>query len=193
MIAPPGSSFFAMTPPRIPGLTILREWVTASDEAAIMNRFGGAGERVSDTQRNRIDRYGPGVVASGYSQGVVTTECLVVDVIPDELYEPRMRLVCDGYMKEPDAITINWFLTGQGVDRHVDRREAGEVIAVLSLQGDATMEMGRWTPEREVRLFELPRRSLVLMRGEARWQWEHAIMPVVAPRMSVVFRRAAAE
>lgn len=172
----------------VPGLAILNDWVTSVEEDALLARLGGAGARVSDTQRNRIDRFGPGVRASGYTQGVVTTECLVVDVIPHELAVLGDRLA--GIMPTPDAVTVNWFLPGQGVDRHVDRPEAGAVIAVLGLQGAAQMEMGRWRPRRETHVYAVPRRTLVVMSGPARWEWEHAILPVPAPRVSVVFRRA---
>ena len=178
--------------PFIPGLRICPCWIDAAHEDALLRRLGGAGARVSDTQRNRIDRYGPGVLASGYHQGEVTTECMIAGDILPELAVIAARLVSEGIMAEPDAVTVNWFLPGQGMDRHTDRPEAGDVIAVLGLQGDATMELGRWQPQRVAMTFPFFRRTLVIMRDEARWQWEHAIKPVLEPRISIVFRRAAA-
>lgn len=180
----------------IPGLELYPDWIPAYREERILRAFGDAGPRVDGTQRNRIVRLGPGVVASGYTDGVP---------VPTELHDSfdgageaaavelgllvtRIAMMHGGL--RADAITVNYFLPGQGVDPHVDRDEAGPVIAVLSLQGQATMVMKRWTPvPREVGIVLRPR-TLLVLRDEARWRWEHAILPVDEPRMSIVFRRA---
>jgi len=73
---------------------------------------------------------------------------------------------------------------------HRDVAEFGEVIGV-SLLGHARMRFRHWPPkpnERACCTIELEPRSAYLMRGPARWQWQHAISPTRELRYSITFR-----
>lgn len=174
--------------PSIPGLRVFPEWCSTLAERRILSVIGDAGAPIGGTQRNRIARYGAGVVASGYVDGV-PVPTTIEPLIPVELDVLGLQLQRQGIMPTPDAVTVNWFLPGQGVDPHIDRPEAGAVIAVLSLQGSARLRMQRY--EHPARYsFPVGPRTLVVMRDEARWIWHHEIEPVDMPRVSIVFRRA---
>ena len=41
----------------------------------------------------------------------------------------------------------------------------------------------------ERRKLELAPRSLYRLSGEVRWEWEHSIAPLDAPRRSITFRK----
>lgn len=73
---------------------------------------------------------------------------------------------------------------------HRDRPEFEEVIGV-SLLGRARMRFRPWPPqpnERARSTIELEPRSAYLMRGPARWMWQHAVSPTRELRYSITFR-----
>ena len=78
---------------------------------------------------------------------------------------------------------------GAGIGWHRDRPQYGEVIG-LSLTAPATLRLRRRLPEEgfERRSVELPPRSLYLLSGEVRSEWEHSIAPMDVTRRSVTFR-----
>jgi alkylated DNA repair dioxygenase AlkB len=67
-----------------------------------------------------------------------------------------------------------------------------EVIAGVSLGGEAIMRFRPYPPERPnradvVKLVVAPR-SIYAMRGAARWAWQHSVAPTAGPRWSITFR-----
>lgn len=77
---------------------------------------------------------------------------------------------------------------GAGIGWHRDRPQYGEVIG-LSFSAPAVLRLRRRTAGGfERRKVALPRRSLYLLSGEARSEWEHSIAPMKATRRSITFR-----
>jgi alkylated DNA repair dioxygenase AlkB len=67
-----------------------------------------------------------------------------------------------------------------------------EVIAGVSLGGEAIMRFRPYLPERRkradvIKLVVAPR-SIYAMRGAARWIWQHSVAPTAALRWSITFR-----
>jgi DNA oxidative demethylase len=78
--------------------------------------------------------------------------------------------------------------SGAGIGWHRDRPQYCEVLG-LSLGAPCTMRLRRRTAGGfERRSVELPRRSLYLLAGEVRYEWEHSILPMDAVRRSVTLR-----
>lgn len=69
-----------------------------------------------------------------------------------------------------------------------------EVIVGISLAGWARLRMRPypWTPDRkgEVISLDLAPRSAYILRGEARWGWQHQVPPTKMLRYSITFRSA---
>jgi alkylated DNA repair dioxygenase AlkB len=65
-----------------------------------------------------------------------------------------------------------------------------EKVAGISLGGNATMRLRRFPPQRHARVFtlDLAPRSAYILQDEARWGWQHAIVPTRELRYSVTFR-----
>jgi alkylated DNA repair dioxygenase AlkB len=65
-----------------------------------------------------------------------------------------------------------------------------EVVAGVSLAASATMRFRPYPPRKGARIFtlELAPRSAYILRGEARWGWQHSIAPTPALRYSITFR-----
>jgi len=77
---------------------------------------------------------------------------------------------------------------GAGIGWHRDRPQYGEVIG-LSLGNPATLRLRRRTGEGfERRNLELAPRSLYLLSGEVRAEWQHSIAPLDVTRRSITFR-----
>ena len=67
-----------------------------------------------------------------------------------------------------------------------------EVIVGASLGSDCRMRLRPYPPKKrknpESLSFNLERRSVYLLRGEARWAWQHHIPATKAMRYSITFR-----
>lgn len=92
-----------------------------------------------------------------------------------------------------NSITINEYKPGHGITPHIDASYFGPVIAIFSLGGSATMMLTPPDPGRTESPLPpqfIPPRSLVILSGEARKTWKHAIegKSVVETRYSIVFR-----
>jgi alkylated DNA repair dioxygenase AlkB len=71
---------------------------------------------------------------------------------------------------------VNEYYRDQGIAPHIDLNIFGPVIVGVSLGADAVMSFERST-NNNMESFEcfLPRRSLLMLTGEARSQWKHSI------------------
>ena len=104
-----------------------------------------------------------------------------------------------------DQITVNEYLPGQGIAQHIDTHTGfQDGLVSLSLGSDVVMDLTRsqvhnQQQQPQVELLVLPRRSLLILRGEARFALAHSIAPrktdsiggVIIPRgrrLSITFR-----
>jgi alkylated DNA repair dioxygenase AlkB len=78
---------------------------------------------------------------------------------------------------------------GTGIGWHTDKAVFGETVGV-SLLSSCVLRLRRKAGERrwERASVTAEPRSAYLLRGPARWEWEHSIPPVNALRYSVTFR-----
>jgi alkylated DNA repair dioxygenase AlkB len=69
-----------------------------------------------------------------------------------------------------------------------------EIIVGISLAGPARLRMRPypWSPERkrDILSIDLEPRSAYILRGVARWGWQHQVPPTKALRYSITFRTA---
>ncbi|HET9652660.1 MAG TPA: alpha-ketoglutarate-dependent dioxygenase AlkB [Usitatibacter sp.] len=65
-----------------------------------------------------------------------------------------------------------------------------ELVAGVSLAGTATMRFRPFPPRKQAPVFTLPLtpRSAYVLRGEARWKWQHGIVATPQLRYSITFR-----
>jgi alkylated DNA repair dioxygenase AlkB len=77
---------------------------------------------------------------------------------------------------------------GAGIGWHRDRPQYNKVLG-LSLSAPCVLRLRRRTAGGfERRNIELPPRSLYLLSGEVRREWEHSIVPIDVTRRSITFR-----
>lgn len=159
-------------PPRElpPGATLTRNWLRESSEDDLISVVD-AGAWRTDLKR-RTQHYGFRYDYTG--RGVDQNDRL--GPLPAWVEPLSARLVSDGFFDaSPDQIIVNEYQPGQGIALHADHPSAfGPVVATLSLADMWPMQFDRpgHEPIREVLL---PRCSLLLLGGPARYDWRHGI------------------
>ncbi|XP_003373085.1 methyltransferase domain protein [Trichinella spiralis] len=95
--------------------------------------------------------------------------------IPDLCHSLCERMLFHGFISAlPNQITVNFYEPGQGIPLHGDNSPLikGEVVS-LSLVSDAVMSFKKDTNEHYSLI--LPRRSLLILKDEAKDIWKHGI------------------
>jgi alkylated DNA repair dioxygenase AlkB len=122
----------------------------------------------------KILRYG----VSKYNNNLVSLE------VPQYLLELANKFTKLGILKFiPKDYTINIYKPKDFIKYHIDMGDDDTLI--LSILTPITFNLKK---NEEVMSFEFPNRSALLLTGEYRTEWQHAIEPVKERRISVVFR-----
>lgn len=88
-----------------------------------------------------------------------------------EQYAVRVGKVCG---RQFEQCIVNEYLPGQGISAHTDLVAAyGDHVCSLSLGSSCIMNLH--DPEKKMHELDLPRRSLLVMHGDARYKWKHSI------------------
>ena len=101
----------------------------------------------------------------------------------------------------PENAVINEYVPPLGIGSHTDYRDFGSAIACVSLASDVVMNVTKPDGRQRVSV-HVPARSLWVLTGEARYQWEHGIAARLSDvidgerhprsrRVSITFRTAA--
>lgn len=148
----------------IPGLEIILEWISPEEEMEILNEIYHREWYQDGVIKNRrVQHYG---FEFDYSTNSIGKE---LAPIPDFLKR---------YSGDCDQITINEYPPGVGIAPHVDTHSAFENgIFSLSLGSNSVMIFSRKNEldEKKKIQFAIPRRSLLIMKDEARFNWNHQI------------------
>jgi alkylated DNA repair dioxygenase AlkB len=122
----------------------------------------------------KILRYG----ISKYDNNLISLE------VPQYLLDLSDKLIRLDILKfVPKDYTINIYKPDDFIDYHIDLGDDDTVI--LSILCPITFNLKK---DEDIISFEFPRRAVLLMTGEYRTEWQHAIEPVKERRISVVFR-----
>lgn len=117
-------------------------------------------------------------------------------VIPDFL-EPLRRRAAAWLAVAPGKIEhalIAEYRPGAALGWHRDV-PAFDLVCGISLGAAARMRFRPFAPTRDRKsalALELAPRSAYVLRGDARWRWQHSIPPTRALRYSITFRTMAA-
>lgn len=157
------------------GLLVLNDFITEEEEQQYMKLFDWTEVVESSSLKNRQVkhfgyefRYGSNDVdLSNPLEEKIPEEC---DILWDRLKEYGLDIGI------PDQLTVNKYSPGQGIPSHVDKHSPfGDTILSLSLGSSVVMEWKHHTGKFVPVLIE--RRSLLIMRDEARYDWQHGIQP----------------
>ncbi|MBA2549258.1 MAG: alpha-ketoglutarate-dependent dioxygenase AlkB [Burkholderiaceae bacterium] len=133
------------------------------------------------------------VASFGSSYDFKTRELHHAEPIPGFLTALRRRVAHRASVPEDDfcQTLITEYRPGTPLGWHRDALNY-EVVAGVSLGGRCRMRFRPYPPRggRDPRTFaiELAPRSVYVMRGEVRWQWQHSITATHEQRWSITFR-----
>lgn len=84
-------------------------------------------------------------------------------------------------LMNPEQCIVNEYTRNQGISPHVDNLGFGPIVIGLSIGEDTVMIFERSRPGQGSERFEcfLPRRSVVMLSGPARYEWKHSIDKLV--------------
>jgi alkylated DNA repair dioxygenase AlkB len=159
------------TQPHVPpGAGLIPGWITPAHETALI-AFLDAGEWSGELRR-RVRHFG---YRYDYRARSATRDSRI-GPLPETLQGLAERLVVEEHFAAvPDQVIANEYLPGQGISAHVDCEPCfGDVVASLSLLSGCEMRFA-CLETGETRAVILPPRSLLVLCGEARQHWTHAI------------------
>jgi alkylated DNA repair dioxygenase AlkB len=169
MATPPSQlSFFPDEWPD--GLTYMENYIQDEEAERLVRQIDAAPWR-TDLKR-RVQHY-------GYRYDYKARQARREDYLgslPDLFQHLAERLTCEGHFQAvPDQVIVNEYQPGQGISAHIDCQPCfGETIASLSLLSACVMRFASQRSSRHMDLLLRPD-SLLVMAGEARHGWTHAI------------------
>lgn len=132
------------------------------------------------------------IVAFGLSYSFETNQLTPAAPIPDFLLPLRARikeLVPDADPDDFVEALATQYPPGASIGWHRDAPQFGGVVFGVSLAASCRMRLRLETADEYlIASLDLAPRSAYVMRGEARWRWQHSIPPVKAERYSITFR-----
>lgn len=156
--------------PDIPGLSYVPDFITDGDAVALMDTIY-IQPWLSDLKR-RVQHYG---YKYDYTAKTIGDDAYLGS-LPTWLSGLCQRLYREQiFTSIPDQVIINEYFPGQGISFHRDIVSCfGETVASLTLGSPAIMQF-RNLATGEKREAWLEERSLVVISGEARYDWQHSV------------------
>ncbi len=159
-----------MPAPDISGLTYISDFITKGEEQFLLRNIDCA-PWLNDLKR-RVQHYG---YKYDYKSRTVNDDAYL-GPLPEWVMPVSQRLFAEAiFPAVPDQVIINEYEPGQGISAHIDCLPCfGDTIASLSLGSSCVMEFFN-SRTREKKEFLLEECSLIVLSGEARYNWTHAI------------------
>ena len=163
----------------VPGLTLVRNFVSRSEHDALLTFIDS--QIWSSSLNRRTQQYGFEYSYVGGLPKATTPLPEEFDVLLDRL-APFFRI-------KPNQVIVNEYQPGQGIGPHIDNvRDFGDTVASLSLLDTWSMVFKKGAREHDI---PLPTRSVIILKGDARYRWRHSIKKKRLQRkrrVSITFR-----
>lgn len=129
------------------------------------------------------------IVTYGYLYDFSTREFSEAAPIPDFLMNVREKSAAFASMSQGSLkeALLTEYTPGAPIGWHRDLPIFDTVIGI-SLFSECLMKFKPYKKEGQIYSIQLEPRSIYVMRGAARWSWQHSIPPVKNLRYSITFR-----
>lgn len=162
--------------PLPPGLQLIENFVSSDEEQQLLADCC-SNAIVSTLKHRHVQHFGYEFL---YGTNTVDRTAPLLDRPIPARCSPlwsRMEAYADCTAFRPDQLTVNAYAPGHGIPPHVDTHSPfADPIVSLSLGAGVVMDF-RQPATGVQRSVWLPARSLLVMRGEARYGWTHGITP----------------
>lgn len=150
----------------IKGLTYEEDFISEEEEQELIETVNGL--EWTNLLKRRVQHH-------GYSYDYIKKKIEKKGPLPKELQAITERvskhLLEDGQLF--NQIIVNEYLPGQGIAAHTDLYQLGDIVACISLGSAVIMDFSHMNGD--FYPVQLNRRSLLVMRDDARYMWKHAI------------------
>ena len=155
----------------IDGLNYIENYIDNIQHDWLLNKIDEQ-EWLTDLKR-RVQHYG---FKYDYKARKINLDMRIGD-IPDWLIGLSKMLYNDSCMRQvSDQVIINEYQPGQGISNHVDCEPCfDDMIVSLSLGSGCLMNFTNKADTTKKTSFWLEPRSLVILKGDARYKWLHGI------------------
>jgi alkylated DNA repair dioxygenase AlkB len=176
------------TPALPEGFAYEQDVLRTDEEAALVDRLAGLEFAPFEFRGYQGKRR---VVSFGWRYDFSAGALCPAPPIPDFLEPLRTRAAEAAGLVAADLrqVLVTEYAPGAAIGWHRDRPEFAEVVGV-SLRSPGLFRLRRRRgPGWERASLTLEPRSLYVLAGPARYDWEHSLPPVTALRYSITFRR----
>lgn len=155
---------------KIKGLIYIPDYITSSEEKVLLQNIDSS--IWLDDLKRRVQHYG---YKYDYRARRIDVS-MKIGNLPPWGSAIANKLYSDSYFDYvPDQLIINEYMPGQGITSHIDCEPCFEdTIASISLGSDCIMEFTNDLTKEVVPII-LEKRSLVILKGESRYNWKHGI------------------
>jgi alkylated DNA repair dioxygenase AlkB len=165
------------------------EFLTEVEESELLRIFGGLDFAAYDYHgylaKRRVVRYGVNYDINTREPSETT------QAVPDFLLSVRERAAQFAEVSADDLVQamVSEYSVGTPIGWHRDAPQFGTIVGI-SLGSACRMRLKPYQPtgKNKVLSLRLERRSIYVMRGAARSQWQHSIPAVDEMRHSITFR-----
>jgi alkylated DNA repair dioxygenase AlkB len=177
----------AATPHLPPGMILWPDFVDAAEESALAARIDAA-----PLAPFRFHQWEGKRLTASYGFGYDYGRGRLLEAPPFPAWLRALAAEAERRAGLPTESVVQGLLirydAGAGIGWHRDRPQFATVLG-LSLTSAVRLRLRRREGERFVRrTVVLPPRSLYRLAGEARWEWEHSILPVTETRRAITLR-----
>lgn len=155
---------------QIPGLSHVQGYISHPEHDALL-------ERITEglwltAMKRRVQHYGYQYDYKAHQINLA----MRVGALPGWLQQLAERLQIDRHISTiPDQVIINEYLPGQGITDHVDCEPCfDDTVISLSLGSGCLMNLTRKVDKYRIPIWLEPR-SILILKGEARYEWTHGI------------------
>lgn len=154
----------------ISGLTYIPDFISELEQYDLLSTIDSC-TWLTDLKR-RTQHYG---YKYDYTKKSIDTS-MSLGPLPDWLEPLTSKLFNQGIFTQPvEQVIVNEYLPGQGISKHTDCIPCfGDTIASLSLGSTCAMDLEHYQSGKKGTIMLAPR-SLLVLSGEARYDWMHAI------------------
>ena len=168
------------------GFVYRPDFLSRTEEAKILEQIQGEMFKAVDfhgyTAKRRAAEYG--LAYDFGSQRTTATKAF-----PEFLLKLRAHVAAFAGLESSELVEgmILEYPPEAPIGWHRDAPQFG-VVAGISLLSSARMRLRPYSAQGKILSLTLESRSIYVLRGSARWQWQHCIAPVERLRYSIVFR-----